>query len=90
MSQESKLPFAARLAGIFIRSFVLTAARLLIMGWYVYFVVQAAPQLQGGGYMVLLMAVLSIFGLWQLLEVLAKALKLQDAKKADESGGVTT
>lgn len=88
MDEDKQSPFdLRRLSAIFARSFVLTIARILIMSWYVYFGLHFSEKLEaGGGYMYLVMFPLSIFGLWQLLEWLAKITGLRETgNKVSES-----
>lgn len=83
MSDFKKPRLALRLLSIGLRAFILMFARVVIMGWYIYFGLHFAESIKpgsGSGYMYLIMFSLSIFGLWQLLEFLAKVTGLVDSK----------
>jgi hypothetical protein len=76
MSRKRKVPFLVELLGIAVRSYILWSARILIVAWYVYFVVHM--DVRGGGYFVIAVALLSIFGLIQLIELIAVLVGLKD------------
>ena len=79
MIRKTKAPFALGLAGVAVRSYVLWSARILILSWYTYFVLEfAGEKLQGGGYLAIAMMLLSIFGLFQLIELAAKLTGLKE------------
>lgn len=81
MSRNKKTPFWSELVGVGVRSYVLWFARIFITSWYVYFVVHM--DLRGGGYLAIAMMLLSIFGLIQLIELIAKFVGLKDSPKTE-------
>lgn len=88
MSDDNKLPFVVRLAGIFLRSAVLTAAQIFIMSWYVYFALHFYAKVEGHEPFYWVIALLSVFGLWQVLQLLARVTGLADRdSKRDEGAG---
>ena len=76
MSRKRKNPFLLELFGVAARSYILWSARILIISWYVYFMVHM--DIRGGGYFAIAIALLSIFGLIQLIELIAGFVGLKD------------
>lgn len=78
-------PFIRSLFLAFARSFVFTAARILIMGWYVYFGVEFGKTMpREGSLLYLAMFPLSVYGLWQLTGLPNRLLKPSDRSSSDE------
>lgn len=60
-----------------VQSFVVWFVRIFVLSWYIYFAIQFFDQnVEGDRYVFWVIVPLSTFGLWQLIEMLAKALKL--------------
>jgi len=79
MTAKKKLPFWLQLTLDGARSYVLWSARVLILSWYVYGVIELSRERgQGGGYLYLAMVLLSVFGLFQIIELIAAVLKLKE------------
>ncbi len=78
MNQNKKSPLAAVLFGIAVRSFVLMFGRIFVMAWYIYFALQLYTKIESDKVIFGVMLVLSIFGLWQVIELVARATKLTD------------
>jgi hypothetical protein len=75
--RDEKRSWPERLATLFFQSFVISFVRALALSWYIYFALQFFGQhVQGDGYMFWIMFPLSALGLWHLIDVLAKALRL--------------
>lgn len=84
MSENGNRPFLLSLLVTFVRSFVFTAARVLIMGWYVYFGLEFGKNLQQGAMLYLAMFPLSIYGLWMLTGLPNRLMKPADRSSEDE------
>lgn len=81
MNQDEKPTFDARaLAGISARHFVKMFGRVFVLGWFVYGVFRFYTSGEYGIYVFWAMFLLSIFGLWQAIRLLEKALKLTDER----------
>lgn len=78
MTRNRRPLLAGGLIGIFLRSAVHWAARVFIVSWYVYYAFHFDAKVDDDGYMYWLVFLLSVFGLWQLIEVLAKATRLAE------------
>ena len=78
MGKESKPSLWLRLLATFCKSGVLTFARLMIVGWYVYFAVNYSALGSAAPYLLLTVLALSIFGLWRLIDLLVVWLGLKD------------
>lgn len=84
--EEDRLTVSSVLIAFF-RSFAFTSARILVMGWFVYFGVEFGKGIERGAAFFLAMFPLSIYGLWMLTGLPKRMLKAdQKASRVDDPG----
>ena len=83
MNQNAKLNLVKRLAAIFVRSAVFTAVRLFLMSWYVYFAFFFFTKIEGRDPFYWVVLLLSIFGLWQLIELFGRVAGLAYKERSE-------
>jgi hypothetical protein len=68
----------------FARGLIFTAARWLIIGWFVYFGLHFAERIEPPAHLYLLIFPLSVFGLWELTGLPKKLLRLDERPSPDD------